>query len=100
MKNIKNLEEFLNEGSSSAFDSKYWADYNVDTSGQGPKGFSEKSKDFQDTFEEALTDWQSDADETLNSSEIKKIYDLAQEFFKKERWISVNVIQAMIAQEA
>ena len=82
---------------------KYWADYNTDTSGQGQKEHEVKSKDFEDTFEDAVVYWNQEADGAENrikGAQIQKIKKLAQEFFKKEGWISVNVIQAMIAQES
>lgn len=96
MKHIKTFESFTNE----AMDTKYWAGYNKDTSGQGKKEHEVKSKDFEETFEDAVTDWQSEAEEGINSSQIKKIRKMAEEYFKIEKWISVNVIQAMIAQES
>ena len=85
-----------------AIDTKYWADYNTDTSGQGNKEFAEKSKDFDDTFSLAVSDWNAEADGAENrikGSQIDKIEKLAKEFFKKEGYISVNIAQAMIAQE-
>jgi len=36
----------------------------------------------------------------IKGSEIAAIKKLAMEFYKKAGWISVNVIQAMISQEA
>ena len=86
-----------------AIDTKYWADYNTDTSGQGKKEFAEKSKDFDDTFSLAVSEWNAEADGAENrikGSEIDKIKKLAQEFFKKEGYISVNIAQAMISQES
>ena len=86
-----------------AIDTKYWAGYNTDTSGQGNKDFEEKSKDFDDTFSLAVSDWNDEADGAENrikGSQIDKIKKLAQEFFKKEGYISVNIAQAMIAQES
>lgn len=85
-----------------SINTKYWADYNTDTSGQSPKEFSEKSTDFEDTFEEAVVSWnrEADRDNMIKGEQIKAIKKLAQEFFKKEKWISVNVIQAMISQES
>ena len=86
-----------------AIDTKYWADYNTDTSGQGNKEFAEKSKDFDDTFSLAVSDWNDEADGAENrikGSQIDKIKKLAQEFFKKEGYISVNIAQAMISQES
>jgi hypothetical protein len=87
-----------------AMDTKYWADYNDDTSIQGsPKSFSDKSKDFEDTFEEAVSEWNREAEGAENrikGAQIQNIRKLAQEFFKIEKWISVNVIQAMIMQES
>jgi hypothetical protein len=86
-----------------AIDTKYWADYNTDTSGQGNKEFAEKSKDFEDTFSLAVSEWNAEADGAENrikGSQIDKVKKLAQEFFKKEGYISVNIAQAMIAQES
>ena len=86
-----------------AIDTKYWAGYNKDTSGQGNKDFEEKSKDFDDTFSLAVSDWNDEADGAENrikGSQIDKIKKLAQEFFKKEGYISVNIAQAMISQES
>ena len=99
MKHIKTFENFLNEG----MDTKYWAGYNKDTSGQGDKSWEEKSKDFEDTFEEAVTEWNREAEGAENrikGAQIQKIKKMADEFFKKEKWISINVIQAMIMQES
>jgi hypothetical protein len=95
MKHIPTFDQFVNEG----FDAKYWADYNTD----GNKEFANKSKDFEDTFSLAVSEWNNEADGAENrikGSQIQKIKKLAQEFFKKEGWISVNVTQAMIAQES
>jgi hypothetical protein len=98
MKHIKLYEEFVNE----AIDTKYWADYNKDTSGQGDKKFADKSKNFDDTFDYAVEDWNNEADgpeNKIKGAAIGKIQKLAKEFFKKEGWISVNVVQAMIMQD-
>jgi hypothetical protein len=112
MKRIKLYEEFVNEiarvglvveSVNEAIDTKYWATYNKDTSGQGKKEHEVKSKDFEDTFEDAMVYWNQEADGAENrikGAQIQKIKKLAQEFFKKEHWISVNVIQAMISQES
>ena len=86
-----------------SIDVKYWADYNTDTSGQGKKEHEVKSKDFEDTFEDAVVYWNQEADGAENrikGAQIQKIKKMAQEFFKKAGWISSNVIQAMIAQES
>ena len=99
MKHIKLYEEFVNE----AIDTKYWSGYNTDTSGQGDKKFADKSKNFDDTFDYAVEAWNNEADgpeNKIKGSAINKIQKLAKEFFKKEGWISVNVVQAMIMQES
>jgi hypothetical protein len=90
------------ESVNESIDIKYWNDYNTDTSGQAPKEFANKSTDFEDTFEEAVTSWNQEADKEnmIKGSEIQSVKKLAQEFFNKSKWISINVIQAMIAQEA
>ena len=95
----------MNEGKSltEAMDTKYWAGDNKDTSGQGNKDFEEKSKDFDDTFSLACADWNIEADgpeNRIKGNQVKKIEKLAKEFFKKEGYISVNIAQAMIAQES
>jgi hypothetical protein len=101
---IKSFSEFLNESlNEKAMDTKYWAGYNKDTSGQGNKDFEEKSKDFEDTFSLACSDWNIEADgpeNRIKGDQVKKIEKLAKEFFKKEGYISVNIAQAMIAQES
>ena len=86
-----------------AINTKYWADYNTDTSGQSKKEFAEKSKNFDDTFSLAVSDWNAEADGAENrikGAQVDKIKKLANEFFRKEGWISVNVAQAMIMQES
>ena len=89
--------------SNESIDTKYWADYNADTSGQGKRAFMKPSKDFEDTFSLAVSEWNAEADGAENrikGSQIDKVKKLAQEFFKKEGYISVNIAQAMIAQES
>jgi hypothetical protein len=90
----RNLEESI--------DTKYWAEYNTDTSGQAPAEFSDKSTEFEDTFEDAVVAWNQEAEREnmIKGGQIQDIKKLAEEFFKKEKWISVNVIHAMIAQES
>jgi len=97
------VRKVVSENNSFApYDVKYWTDYNVDTSGQGKKEFAIKSKDFEDTFEDAVSEWNREAEKEsmIKGSEIAAIKKLAMEFYKKAGWISVNVIQAMISQEA
>jgi hypothetical protein len=99
MRHIKLYEEFANE----AMDTKYWEDYNTDTSGRGKKEYEEKSKDFEDAFEDAVDYWNEEAEgeeNRIEDAQIQEIKKLAQEFFKKTGWISINVVQAMIAQES
>lgn len=89
-------------GVSEAIDTEYWATYNTDTTINPNKKFAEKSKNFDKTFKEAVSNWNDEADDDENklpSAQAPKIKKLANEFFKKEGWISINVIQAMIAQE-
>jgi hypothetical protein len=104
MKNLKTFEAFVNESvNEKAMDTKYWSDYNLDGSGQSTEHFAEKSTDFEDTFSLAVSEWNAEAEGAENrikGAQIKTIKKLAQEFFKIEKWISVNVIQAMIMQES
>lgn len=86
-----------------AIDVDYWADYNTDTSGRGNKDFANKSTSFKDTFSLAVSEWNSEAEgpeNRIKGSQIKQIEKLAQEFFKRAGYISVNIIHAMIAQES
>jgi hypothetical protein len=99
MKHIKTFENFLSE----AIDTKYWAEYNSDqTLSGGKKEFAEKSKDFDDTFSLAVSDWnvEADRDNRIKGAQIEKIKKIAQEFFNKEGYITVNIAQAMISQES
>ena len=85
-----------------SINTKYWADYNEDTSIQGsPAKFSQKSTNFEDTFTIAIWEWNFEAEKgnTLEDTQIEEIKELATEFFNEEKWISVNVIHAMISQE-
>ena len=95
---VNTSESFLKFG----IDVKYWSNYNKDTSGQGEREHEVKSKDFEDTFEDAVVYWNQEADGAENrikGAQIQKIKKMAQEFYKKAGWISVNVIHAMISQE-
>lgn len=100
-----NLESSVKSGQKvqEAIDVDYWADYNTDTSGQGNKDFANKSTSFNDTFSLAVSEWNSEAEgpeNRIKGSQIKQIEKLAQEFFKRAGYISVNIIHAMIAQES
>lgn len=83
-----------------AIDVKYWTDYNTDTSGQSDPEFAIKSKDFEATFKEAVKDWNDRGDDPITMGEAEKVKKIAKEFFNRAGWISVNVAQAMIAQES
>ena len=83
-----------------AMDTKYWIGYN---DAQGPKWQSEKSTNFEDTFNTAIDGWNDEAEgpeNQIKGSQIKNIKKLAEEFFKKEKFITFNIIQAMIMQES
>ena len=100
---LDTLKTTINKPVNESIDTEYWADYNTDTSGQGKKEHEVKSKDFEDAFEDAVVIWNQEADGAENrikGAQIQKIRKIADEFFKKEKWISINVIQAMIAQES
>jgi hypothetical protein len=103
MKNLKTFEDFVNESINEKMDTKYWADYNDQNSPQSTPEFAKKSKDFEDTFEDAVVEWNREADGAENrikGAQIQKIKKMAEEFFKIEKWISVNIIHAMIMQES
>ncbi len=102
MKNIISFEEFLNESqvNERAMDTKYWAGYN---DSPGPKWQSEKSTDFEGTLSIAVDSWNDEAEGAENQikgAQIKHIKKLAEEFFKKEKYITYNIVQAMIMQES
>lgn len=103
-KRMKFLEDGIkNKVIKESIDTKYWSDYNTDTSGQGKKEHEVKSKDFEETFEDAVVYWNQEADGAENrikGAQIQTIKKLANEFFKKEGWVSVNIILAMITQES
>ena len=64
--------------------------------------FAVKSKVFDITFEEAVESWNDEAEgeeNQIDDDQSRKIEKLAYEFFKREKWISINIIHAMIAQE-
>ena len=89
-------ESIVNE----KLDTKYWIGYN---DAQGPKWQSEKSTDFEDTFNTAVDGWNDEAEgpeNKIKGAQIKNIKKLAEEFFKKEKFITFNIIQAMIMQES
>jgi len=99
MKKVKVFEDFINE----SIDTKYWADYNKDTSGQSDPSFATKIKVFDIAFEEAVETWNDEAEgeeNQIDDDQSRKIEKLAYEFFKRKRWISINIIHAMIAQES
>lgn len=99
MKHIKLFEQFITE-IHEAIDTKYWADYNTDTSGQSDPEYANKSKDFEGAFKEAVKDWNDIGEDPITNQEAEKAKKIAKEFFKKEKYISINIIHAMIAQEA
>jgi hypothetical protein len=93
-------ESIVNE---KAMDTKYWIGYHDQGMSYAADEFKIKSKDFEDTFEEAVDDWNAEADgdeNKIKGAQVKKIEKMAIEFFKIEKWISVNIIQAMIMQES
>jgi hypothetical protein len=86
-----------------SIDIKYWAGYNKDTSGQGNRRFELPEYDFDWCFDYAVEDWNAEADGSENSikgAQINKVKKLAMQFFKKAGYITVNIAQAMISQEA
>jgi hypothetical protein len=84
-------------------DTEYWSGYNTDSSGMGKKEFENKSKDFEDTFENAVIEWNYEAEgpeNRIEGAQVNAIEKMAKEFFKIENYISINIIHAMIAQES
>ena len=101
MKNLQTFEEFINESlNENSKDAKYWMGYNDIP---GPKWQSEKSKDFEGALSIAIDSWNDEAEgpeNRIKGAQIKKIEKMAMEFFKKEKFITFNIIQAMIMQES
>jgi hypothetical protein len=86
-----------------AIDVSYWEDYNDDTSGHADPSYATKVKVFDIAFEEAVETWNDEAEgeeNQIDDEQSRKIEKLAYEFFKRKRWISINIIHAMIAQES
>lgn len=86
-----------------AIDVSYWEDYNDDTSGHADPSYATKVKVFDIAFEEAVETWNDEAEgeeNQIDDDQSRKIEKLAYEFFKRKRWISINIIHAMIAQES
>jgi hypothetical protein len=84
-------------------DVSYWEDYNDDTSGHADPSYATKVKVFDIAFEEAVETWNEEADgeeNQIDDDQARKIEKLAYEFYKRKRWISINIIHAMIAQES
>jgi hypothetical protein len=91
------------EETNEAIDTKYWMDYNVDTSGKSPKDFADKNKNFEDCFSHGVSEWNSEAEGAENrikGAQIDKVKKIAKEFFNKEGFITVNIVLAMIMQES
>ena len=71
-----------------SIDTKYWADYNKDTSGQSDPSFATKIKVFDIAFEEAVETWNTEADgkeNQIDNKQADKIEKIAKEFFRKEK---------------
>lgn len=104
-KSVRNKMGYMAKGGGvEDFDSNYWLQYNEKGStNQAPDYFYKESKNFEDTFEEAIDEWNSEADgedNKVKGQEVIYIKNTAKKFFEKEKWISINIIQAMIMQEA
>jgi hypothetical protein len=101
----KDLELAL-ESISEAIDVEYWEGYNDDTTAQAKKEWAEKSKNFEKTFKDGYVEWNTmaadddNAEGMIKGGQLPPIKKLAQEFFKKTGWISINVVHAMIMQES
>ena len=97
-------EEMKNGGTVNDFDSNYWLQYNEKGYGyESPNYLYDKSKNFEDTFEEAIDEWNSIAESPeykVKGKEKLYIKNTAKKFFEKEKFISISIIHAMIFQEA
>lgn len=94
MKNIKGFEDFINE----SVNVKYWADYHEKST--KITSTSKVARAVEDEVEEWNLNNEDGKDNEVTNKDEKKVMNLAHDFFKAAGWISADVIQAMIAQEA
>jgi hypothetical protein len=79
-----------------SINTNYWIKYNKNPNGESSQ--SKKSNNFEYTFKDALTDWNSEGEDVVSGSDAQKIKKLAKEFFDKEGYITYNIVYAMIMQ--
>ena len=94
MKHAKLYEDFINE----SVNVKYWADYHEKST--KITSVSKVARAVEDEVEEWNDNNENGKDNEVTSGDEKKVMNLAHDFFKAAGWISADVIQAMIAQEA
>jgi hypothetical protein len=94
MKTVKRFEDFINE----SVNVKYWADYHEKST--KITSTSKVARAVEDEVEEWNLNNEDGKDNEVTNKDEKKVMNLAHDFFKAAGWISADVIQAMIAQEA
>lgn len=94
MKTVKGFEDFINE----SVNVKYWADYHEKST--KITSTSKVARAVEDEVEEWNLNNEDGKDNEVTNKDEKKVMNLAHDFFKAAGWISTDVIQAMIAQEA
>jgi hypothetical protein len=94
MKTVKGFEDFINE----SVNVKYWADYHEKST--KITSTSKVARTVEDEVEEWNLNNEDGKENEVTNKDEKKVMNLAHDFFKAAGWISADVIQAMIAQEA
>jgi len=94
MKTVKGFEDFINE----SVNVKYWADYHEKST--KITSTSKVARAVEDEVEEWNLNNEDGKENEVTNKDEKKVMNLAHDFFKAAGWISADVIQAMIAQEA
>jgi hypothetical protein len=94
MKKVKLFEQFINE----SINIKYWADYHEKST--KITSASKVNRAVEDEVEEWNLNNEDGKDNEVTNGDEKKVIKLAHDFFRAAGWISTDIIQAMISQEA
>jgi hypothetical protein len=100
---LADLKKTINESVDEGIDVRYWTDYH-DVKSRNPMINRPSDKQVQSEVETCVEYW-NDYNENGKENEVtpageKKVLKLAKEFAKAAGWISIDVIEAMIAQES
>lgn len=96
------VKESVNESKLTSKQLKDFADYETDNSPQAEDFKKSRIVDLSKATQmitKCLTHWNDNTDEDkLNAADKTKIKNIALDFFKQEKWINGNVIDAIITQ--